>query len=142
MVLGTAAMENPDLVARLATQFPVAVGLDVRDGAVAVRGWLESSDTTLLDAVARFEHDGVAAVVVTEIGRDGTLDGPDLQGLAKVLEATSIPVIASGGVGSLDDLRELRTLESGFRRLHGVIVGRALYEGTFTASQAVEACRT
>lgn len=141
VVLGTAAMEDPDLVARLASQFPVAVGLDVRDGHVSVRGWRESSGVELLDAVARFEHFGVAAVIVTEIGRDGTLEGPDFEGLGEILEATSIPVIASGGVGTLAHLRELAAMENNFRRLQGAIVGRALYEGAFTADAAVEACR-
>lgn len=141
VVLGTAAMEDPELVEQLAGKFPVAVGLDARDGQVAVRGWRESSEVDLLDAVARFEHMGVSALVVTEIGRDGTLEGPDYEGLASMLDSTSIPVIASGGVGALSHLRELATLERGFRKLQGVIVGRALYEGTFTASQAVEACQ-
>lgn len=141
VVLGTAAMEDPELVARLAARYPVAVGLDARDGHVAVRGWRETSHRELLDVAATFEHDGVEALIVTEIGRDGTLEGPDVEGLTKVLEATSIPVIASGGVGTLDHLRELARLESSYRKLQGVIVGRALYEGSFSAVEAVEACR-
>ncbi|MEZ5309611.1 MAG: HisA/HisF-related TIM barrel protein [Microthrixaceae bacterium] len=108
---------------------------------MSVRGWRESSGVELLDAVARFEHFGVAAVIVTEIGRDGTLEGPDFEGLGEILEATSIPVIASGGVGTLAHLRELAAMENNFRRLQGAIVGRALYEGAFTADAAVEACR-
>lgn len=142
VVLGTAAMEDPELVASLAARYPVAVGLDARDGQIAVRGWRETSKRELLDVAATFEHDGVEALIVTEIGRDGTLEGPDVEGLSKVLEATSIPVIASGGVGSLDHLRDLARLETSHRRLQGVIVGRALYEGTFTAVEAVEACRS
>lgn len=140
VVLGTAALEDPDLVRRLAVRFPVAVGLDARDGHIAVRGWQETSHTALLDIVSSFEHAGVAALIVTEIGRDGTLEGPDFEGLSKVLGSTSVPVIASGGVGSLAHLRQLRRLESDYRKLQGAIVGRALYEGSFSAAQAAEAC--
>ena len=141
VVLGTAALEQPDLVRRLAPRFPVAVGLDARGREVAVRGWEEGSGRDLLDVAAEFADAGVAALVVTEIGRDGTLEGPDLEGLAAVLAATDIDVIASGGVGSLDDLRALDQLSIGDRRLAGVIVGRALYEGAFTLTDALGASR-
>jgi len=141
VVLGTAALEQPDLVRRLAPRFPVAVGLDARGREVAVRGWEEGSGRDLLDVAAEFADAGVAALVVTEIGRDGTLEGPDLEGLAAVLAATHIDVIASGGVGSLDDLRALDQLSVGDRRLAGVIVGRALYEGAFTLTDALGASR-
>jgi len=141
VVLGTAALEQPDLVRRLAPRFPVAVGLDARGREVAVRGWEEGSGRDLLDVAAEFADAGVAALVVTEIGRDGTLEGPDLEGLAAVLAATHIDVIASGGVGSLDDLRALDRLSVGDRRLAGVIVGRALYEGAFTLTDALGASR-
>jgi phosphoribosylformimino-5-aminoimidazole carboxamide ribotide isomerase len=103
---------------------------------VAVRGWEQGSGRDLLDVAAEFADAGVAALVVTEIGRDGTLEGPDLEGLAAVLGATDIDVIASGGVGSLDDLRALDQLSVGARHLAGVIVGRALYEGAFTLTDA------
>ena len=136
VVLGTAALEQPDLVRRLAPRFPVAVGLDARGREVAVRGWEQGSGRDLLDVAAEFADAGVAALVVTEIGRDGTLEGPDLEGLAAVLGATGIDVIASGGVGTLDDLRALDQLSVGDRRLAGVIVGRALYEGAFTLTDA------
>ncbi len=136
VVLGTAALEQPDLVRRLAPRFPVAVGLDARGREVAVRGWEQGSGRDLLEVAAEFADAGVAALVVTEIGRDGTLEGPDLDGLAAVLAATEIDVIASGGVGSLDDLRALDQLAVGARRLAGVIVGRALYEGAFTLTDA------
>ena len=141
VVLGTAALEHPDLVRRLAPRFPVAVGLDARGREVAVRGWEEGSGRDLLDVAREFADAGVAALVVTEIGRDGTLQGPDLEGLAAVLDATEIDVIASGGVGSLDDLRALDELEVGGRRLAGAIVGRALYEGAFTLTAALGAAR-
>ncbi|MEZ5239697.1 MAG: 1-(5-phosphoribosyl)-5-[(5-phosphoribosylamino)methylideneamino]imidazole-4-carboxamide isomerase [Microthrixaceae bacterium] len=140
VVMGTAAVEDPDLALRIAGSHPVAVGLDARGREVAVRGWREGSGVDLIELVRRFSEGGVAAMVVTEIARDGTLEGPDSVGLAEVLENTDVPVVASGGVGSLRDLRELAGLESGGRRLSGVIVGRALYEGAFEIPEALEAC--
>ena len=139
VVLGTAALEDPDLVRRLAGRAPVAVGLDARGRDVAVRGWEQGSGRDVLDVARAFEDAGVAALVVTEIGRDGTLGGPDLEGLAAVLDAVGTEVIASGGVGTLDDLRTLAALEVGGRRLSGAIVGRALYEGSFTIAEALVA---
>lgn len=140
VVVGTAALDDPDWVRRLADRHPgrVAVGLDARGREVAVRGWTEGSDQDLVEVARRFDDAGVAALVVTEIGRDGTLAGPDLDQLAAVLAATRLDVVASGGVGSLDDLRALAGLEVGGRRLAGAIVGRALYEGAFPLSAAVE----
>jgi phosphoribosylformimino-5-aminoimidazole carboxamide ribotide isomerase len=140
VVVGTAALDDPDWVRRLADRHPgrVAVGLDARGREVAVRGWTEGSGQDLLEVARRFDDAGVAALVVTEIGRDGTLAGPDLDQLAAVLAATRLDVVASGGVGSLDDLRALAGLEVGGRRLAGAIVGRALYEGAFPLSAAVE----
>lgn len=139
VVLGTAAVEVPELVDELARCHPgrIAVGLDVRDGAVAVRGWEEDSGTPAGALLERFARSGVAAVVCTEIGRDGTMEGPDLAGLARLLAASPIPVIASGGVGSLLDLRRLALLRAGGRDLAGVVVGRALYEGRFAADEAL-----
>ena len=142
VVLGTAALEDPDLVRALASRHPVAVGLDARGREVAVRGWAEGSGRDLLDVARGFADAGVEALIVTEIGRDGTLEGPDLDGLGEVLDATELPVIASGGVGSLDDLRSLCALRSGGRRLTGAIVGRALYEGSFTLVDALAAVTT
>jgi phosphoribosylformimino-5-aminoimidazole carboxamide ribotide isomerase len=135
VVLGTAAVEHPELVWDLAGHHQVAVGIDARGGDVAVRGWTEGSGVDLFDLLARFADRGVAAVIVTDIGRDATLRGPDLDGLAAVLDATAIPVIASGGVGTLDDLRALAPLG-----LEGAIVGKALYEGRFTVEEAIAAC--
>jgi phosphoribosylformimino-5-aminoimidazole carboxamide ribotide isomerase len=142
VVVGTAALEDPALVRRLARRHPgrIAVGLDARHGELAVRGWTEQSGTTVADALAAFEDEGVAAVVVTEIGRDGTLAGPDLAGLARVLAATDLAVIASGGVSSVGDLHALCSLERDGRRLAGVIVGKALYEGRLSVEEAVAAC--
>jgi phosphoribosylformimino-5-aminoimidazole carboxamide ribotide isomerase len=142
VVLGTAAVEHPELVRGLAAEHPVAVGLDARGTDVAVRGWTEATGRTVADVLAQYEDAGVAAVVVTEIGRDGTLAGPDVDGLAAVLEATALDVIASGGVGSLADLEALASLEAADRglRLAGVIVGKALHEGLFTIGEAVATC--
>ena len=142
VVVGTAAVEQPDLVSEISARYPggVAVGLDARGRDVAVRGWTESSGMDLLELAKRFEESGAAALVVTEIGRDGTLEGPDTAQLASVLESTTLPVVASGGVGTLDDLRLLAGLEAGGRRLAGAIVGRALYEGCFTVEEGIAAC--
>ncbi|MDP9070635.1 MAG: 1-(5-phosphoribosyl)-5-[(5-phosphoribosylamino)methylideneamino]imidazole-4-carboxamide isomerase [Actinomycetota bacterium] len=141
IVIGTAALEQPGLVRRVAGRHPgrVAVAVDARDGELAVRGWTEASGVQLGQALSRFEDAGVAALVVTDISRDGTLAGPDVSGLAAVLAATAVPVIASGGVGSLTDLQALARLEAGGRRLAGVVVGKALYEGAFSVVEAVEA---
>jgi len=141
VVVGTAALEDPALVARVAARQPVAVGLDARSGEVAVRGWLAGSGHDVLDVVPRFADAGVEALVVTEIGRDGTLAGPDVDGLAAVLARTELAVVASGGVGSLDDLRALRALSVDGRTLAGVIVGKAIYEGRFDVPAALAALR-
>jgi phosphoribosylformimino-5-aminoimidazole carboxamide ribotide isomerase len=139
VVIGTAALERPGLVRRLARRHPVAVGLDARGREVAVRGWEQGSGRDLLDVAREFADAGVEALVVTEIGRDGTLAGPDVDGLAEVLEASPLPVVASGGVGSLDDVRALAALRVGERALAGAIVGRALYEGAFELTDALAA---
>lgn len=146
VVVGTAAVENPDLVDELCTQHPgrVAVGLDAHGRNVAVRGWTEGSGQDLVELARRFESAGVAALVVTEIGRDGTLEGPDLDQLAAVLTASPIPLIASGGVGTLADLTALgglRDPDSG-RTLTGAIAGKAIYERRFTVAEGVAACAT
>jgi len=142
VVLGTAAVENPTLVRELAAEHPVAVGLDIRGGEVAVRGWTEGSGRTLGDVLAGYADAGVDAVVVTEIGLDGTLAGPDLELFATVLEAPGgIDVIASGGVGTLAHIEALASLTAGGRRLAGAIVGKALHDGAFTVGEAVAACR-
>jgi phosphoribosylformimino-5-aminoimidazole carboxamide ribotide isomerase len=137
VVIGTAAVEDPDLVPRLAKEFPVAVGLDAHGREVAVRGWVKGSGLDVVDLARRFADAGVQALVVTEIGRDGTLAGPDVEGLAAVVAATDVPVIASGGVGTLDDLRALAALTVDGRRLAGAICGKAIYEQRFTVSEGV-----
>jgi phosphoribosylformimino-5-aminoimidazole carboxamide ribotide isomerase len=140
VVVGTAALEDPAWVRRLAARHPgrVAVGLDARGRDVAVHGWVEGSGRDLLDVAREFDDAGVAALVVTEIGRDGTLEGPAVDQLSAVLVATSLDVVASGGVGTLDHVRALAALDVGGRRLAGVIVGKALYEGAFAVGDAVE----
>jgi phosphoribosylformimino-5-aminoimidazole carboxamide ribotide isomerase len=139
VVVGTAAVERPGLVEELCLLHPdaIAVGLDARGRDVAVRGWTDASGTDLLELVARFEDVGVAALVVTEIHRDGTMEGPSLDQLLLVLAATEAPVIASGGVGSLGDLAALAGVQVGDRRLAGAIAGRAIYEGRFTVAEAL-----
>lgn len=132
VVMGTAALEEPDLVAELVPDGAVAVGLDARGRALAAHGWEADAGLDLLEAATRFGAMGVAALVVTEIGRDGMLEGPDLEGLAAVLDVTTAPVVASGGVGSLADLEALTALD-----LDGVIVGRALYDERLTVADAV-----
>ncbi len=141
VVVGTAAVERPELVDELCVRHPgrIAVGLDARGREVAVRGWVEGSGTDLLGLAARFEDAGVAALVVTEIARDGMLVGPDLDQLRAVLVASRTPVIASGGVGALEDLVALDALADGDRRLAGAIVGKALYEGRFSVAEALAA---
>jgi phosphoribosylformimino-5-aminoimidazole carboxamide ribotide isomerase len=144
VVIGTAAVEHPELVSELAGRYPgrVAVGLDARGRQVAVKGWTETTGADLVNLAKRFEGEGVAALIVTEIGRDGTMAGPDLDQLRAVLEATGIDVIASGGVGTLDDVRALAGLRAegpngGSHSLAGIIVGRAIYEGRFTVEEAL-----
>ena len=140
VVLGTAALRDPELVRGLARSHRIAVGLDARAGDVATDGWLQGSGQSVLDVARSFAADGVDAFVVTDISRDGTLEGPDLVGLASVLDAVSVDVIASGGVGHLGDLTALAGLEGrAGRRLSGVIVGTALYEGRLTVAEAVAA---
>lgn len=140
VVVGTAAVERPALVEELCRRHPgkVAVGLDARGREVAVRGWTRGGGADLVSLARSFDSSGVAALVVTEIGRDGTMDGPDLEQLGAVLGATSLAVVASGGVGRLDDLRALAALRVAGRSLAGAIVGRAVYEGRFTVAEALE----
>ncbi len=137
VVIGTAALRDPDFVRELAVDHRVAVGLDAKAGEVATDGWLIGSGRRVLDVARSFADAGVDAFVVTDISRDGTLEGPDLDGLRDITNATPVEVIASGGVGSLDDLRALRALEVDGRRLAGAITGKAIYEGRFTVTEGV-----
>ncbi len=139
VVMGTAAVERPELVAEVAAAQPVALGLDVRGREVSIKGWTEGAGLDIADALARLDGAGASAVVVTQIQGEGLLGGPDLDGLAELLELTDLDVIASGGVGELEHLRQLERLERAGRRLSGVIVGTALYEGRVDAVEAVAA---
>jgi phosphoribosylformimino-5-aminoimidazole carboxamide ribotide isomerase len=143
VVMGTAAVTQPDLVDDLCATHPgqVAVGLDARGRDVAVQGWTESGGVDLVTLARRFSESGVAALVVTEIARDGTLEGPAVDQLGAVLEVADVPVIASGGVGSLADVETLRDLRAGERELAGAIVGRAIYEGRLRVEEALAATR-
>jgi len=139
VVVGTAAVEDPQLIALVVPTVAVAVGLDVRGREVSVRGWEQGAGADVADLLPTFEGQGASAAVVTQIDVDGTGLGPDLDVYTELLAGTSLPLIASGGVGTLDHLRALADLAVGGRRLQGVIVGRALYEGTFTLGQALNA---
>lgn len=139
VVIGTAAVADPGFVARVASSQPVAVGLDVRGREVAVRGWREGTGLDLTEALGRIADAGAEAVIVTQIAVDGTMAGPDLDLYRELLGESPVPVIASGGVGDLADLRALASLEVDGRRLAGVIVGRALYEGRFGVPEALRA---
>jgi len=135
VVVGTAALEDPSLVTEIAARQPVALGLDVRGREVAVRGWQAAGGRNLAEVLAAAP--AADAVVVTQISTDGTLGGPDMELLAETLAATAAPLIASGGVGDLADLRLLAALTVGGRTLAGAIVGRALYERTVDLAEAL-----
>lgn len=136
VILGTVAVENPDLVRAAARAFPgqVAVGLDARDGRVATRGWAEETDMMVTDLAKSFEDAGVAAIIYTDINRDGAMQGPNIPATAALANAVSIPVIASGGVSSLADLVALRDCGA---PLNGAISGRALYDGALDLRAAL-----
>jgi phosphoribosylformimino-5-aminoimidazole carboxamide ribotide isomerase len=142
VVMGTAALEDPDLVAQVAARQPVALGIDVKGREVAVRGWAEGSGVDWVDALRRLADAGATAVVVTQIAVEGLMSGPDTAGLAEVLAATDLDVIASGGVGQLSDLLALDAVEVDGRRLAGAIVGTAIYEGRLDVAEAVAALST
>lgn len=141
VVIGTAAIENPELVRAIAGDHRVAVGLDAWGTDVAVAGWEQRTGRDLFDTVGSFADHGVDAFVVTEIGRDGTMEGPDVDGLRQVLATTEVPVIASGGVGTLAHLTDLAAVSADGRSLAGAIVGRAIYEGAFSVADAAQALR-
>jgi phosphoribosylformimino-5-aminoimidazole carboxamide ribotide isomerase len=142
VIIGTAAVRNPALVKEAAKAFPgrVAVGLDARDGKVAVQGWAETSELSAFDIAQRFEDAGVAAVVYTDVTRDGMLKGLNIDATIALAEGVSIPVIASGGLASLDDVRAL--LAPRASKLEGAIAGRALYDGRLDAATALALLRS
>jgi phosphoribosylformimino-5-aminoimidazole carboxamide ribotide isomerase len=142
VIIGTAAVRDPELVKGAARKFSgrVAVGLDARDGMVAVKGWAELSELTALDIARRFEDAGVAAIIYTDISRDGLLKGLNLDATIALAERVSIPVIASGGLASIADVQAL--LEPRARKLAGAIAGRALYDGRLDAAAALRLIRS
>jgi len=142
VVIGTAAVRDPELVKSAAKRFPerVAVALDGRDGKVAIQGWAETSELTALDIARRFEDAGVSAIIYTDISRDGMLKGLNLDATIALAEAVSIPVIASGGLASLDDVTAL--LQPRARKLAGAIAGRALYDGRLDPTAALKLIRS
>ena len=139
VILGTVALEKPELVEQLAARHPnrIVVGIDARNGKVATRGWITDTDTDATSLAKRFEGLGLAAIVSTDIATDGTLAGPNLEALRAMASASSTPVIASGGIGTVSDLLSLLPLEP--LGVRGVIVGRALYDGTVDLKEALEA---
>jgi phosphoribosylformimino-5-aminoimidazole carboxamide ribotide isomerase len=141
VIIGTAAVRDPALVKAAARAYPgrIAVGLDARDGAVAVEGWAETSQLSALDIARRFEDAGVAAIIYTDIARDGMLRGLNLGATIALAEAVSIPIIASGGLASIDDVRAL--LEPRAQKLEGAVVGRALYDGRVDTAAALRLVR-
>lgn len=136
VILGTIAVENPDLVREAAKEFPghVAVGIDARNGMVATKGWAEETDVEVTELAKQFEDAGISAIIYTDINRDGAMQGPNVEATAALANAVSIPVIASGGVSSLNDLRALKATGA---PLDGAISGRALYDGAIDLAEAL-----
>lgn len=141
VILGTVAVEDPALVRQAARTFPgqIAVGIDARGGRVATRGWADETDVMITDLARAFEDAGVAAIIYTDIDRDGAMQGPNIAATAALARATAIPVIASGGVSSLSDLIALRDCGA---PLNGAISGRALYDGKLDLARALAALKT
>ena len=139
VILGTVAVREPDMVKRAAAAWPeqIAVAVDMKDGMVAVHGWVETSDLSAIELSKRFEDAGVAALIVTDIGRDGTLSGVNVEAVGAVADAVSIPVIASGGVANVDDITALKARKGA--PIAGAVLGRALYAGTLKSAEAIAA---
>jgi len=137
VILGTIALRDPDFVIEACQRFPnqVAVGIDARDGYVAVEGWAEVSEVKTLELALKFEDAGVAAIIFTDIGRDGAMKGPNLQATIDLATAISTPVILSGGVSSMDDIRAIK--ENAVDGLDGAISGRAIYDGKINVADAM-----
>lgn len=138
VILGTVAVKNPSLVREASKAFPgkIAVGIDAKAGRVAIQGWAEDTNLLAVDLARQFEDAGVACIIYTDIARDGTGTGVNVEETAAIASAVRVPVIASGGIGSLDDLRALK--QRGHPNINGVICGRALYDGRVDAAQALK----
>ncbi|MEE9488676.1 MAG: 1-(5-phosphoribosyl)-5-[(5-phosphoribosylamino)methylideneamino]imidazole-4-carboxamide isomerase [Candidatus Brocadiales bacterium] len=139
VILGTRAVDSPELIEALCAKHPgrIAVGLDQRDGKVAVKGWVESSDLSFVEVARRVESFGPRALIFTDISRDGMLQGPNVELLNELLDAVDVPVIASGGVTTLDDVKSIAGL-----LVEGAIIGKALYSGAIKLPEAIEASRS
>jgi phosphoribosylformimino-5-aminoimidazole carboxamide ribotide isomerase len=137
VILGTVAVTEPDLVREACDKFPgrIAVGIDARNGMVAIEGWAQTSGTAAMDLAAMFEFAGVAAIVYTDIDRDGVLQGLNLDAAAAIANSVSIPVVASGGLASIEDVKRLTQPQ--YAMLEGAIAGRALYDGRLDAKEAL-----
>ncbi len=137
VVLGTVAWRHPDLVKEASRRFPgaIVVGIDARDAKVAVEGWTRQSNMDAIELALKFEDSGVAAIIYTDIDRDGTMQGVNVDATIRMANAVNIPVIASGGIASLDEIRALKKN----RKIDGAILGRALYEGRFNLRDALQA---
>lgn len=138
VILGTVALRDPDLVIEACKQYPgrIAVGVDAKDGMVAVEGWAEVSDITAIDLAKKFEDAGVAAIIFTDIARDGLMQGPNIESTLELAKAISTPVIVSGGVSSMADLQAVK--DQGGDTFEGVISGRAVYDGLIEVREAVD----
>lgn len=137
VILGTAALRDPEFVKRACREFPerIAVGIDAKDGFVAVEGWAEKSEMTAVDLARQFESAGVSAIIYTDVARDGVLQGPNLTATVQLARSVSTPVIVSGGISSLEDLKACKKEEH--NNIAGVIAGRAVYDNRFTVREAV-----
>jgi len=138
VILGTVALRNPVLVKEACRQFPgqVAVGIDAKDGRVAVNGWAEVSDMLAVDLAKKFEDAGAAAIIYTDISRDGAMEGPNVEETARLASEITTPVVASGGISSLEDLKHLKEHEN--TGIEGAIIGRALYDGAIDPAEALK----
>ena len=138
VILGTVAVRNPELVKEACNRFPgqIAVGIDAKGGKVAVEGWAEASTLSVVDLARKFEGQGVAAIIYTDIDRDGILTGVNWDSTLALADAVSIPIIASGGLASLDDIRRMTQPDA--KKLNGAITGRALYDGRIDAAEALD----
>ncbi len=138
VILGTIALRDPDFVKRACLEFPnqIAVGIDAKNGFVAVEGWAETAQMTAVDLAKKFESAGVSAIIYTDVARDGVLSGPNLATTVQLARSVSTPVIVSGGVSSLDDIRACKAEEK--NNIIGVIAGRAVYDNRFTVREAVD----
>ncbi len=140
VVLGTIAVTNPQLIKKLCKKFPnkIAIGLDSKKGLIATNGWSKTSKLGVIEAVKKFEDYGVSRIIFTDIEKDGMLEGVSYNQLEELLQSTSLKIIASGGVSSLSDLKNLKKTGENYKNLDGVIVGRAIYEKVFTVSDALK----